>query len=177
MELSKYIACICEGSAERSVIKLLLDNNQLIFTWDDLLEGDILRCRNAEKFEEKYLRKGFTEKITVLRILDSRRENFKLSKAYAGKIKVINVITAPEIEMLVIFAEGRYEEYKKSKKKPSIFCKEDLKLSDVKSSKFVESYFSNVEDLVSAIYKYRQVSDIKKGENVLADLIKQKVKN
>lgn len=52
MELSKYVACICEGSAERSIIKLLLDNNCLIFTWDDLLEGEILRCRNGKRFEE-----------------------------------------------------------------------------------------------------------------------------
>ena len=41
-----------------------------------------------KKFEERYLRKGFDEKITVLRILDSRREKFKLSKAYAPKIDV-----------------------------------------------------------------------------------------
>ena len=73
--------------------------------------------------------------------------------------------------MLVIFAEGQYEEYKKSKKKPSSFCKEDLKLCDVKSSKFVESYFSNVDSLVSAIFEYRRVSKIQKGEYVLADLI------
>ncbi len=106
MNLAKYVACICEGSAERAIIKLLLDENRLIFTWDDLLEGEILRCRNAKKFEEQHLRKGFTDKITVLRILDSRRENFKLSKAYVGKIDVVNVITAPEIEMLVIFAEN-----------------------------------------------------------------------
>ena len=52
--------------------------------------------------EEKYLRKGFLEKISVIRILDSRRENFKLSKAYEQKVDVINVITAPEIEMLII---------------------------------------------------------------------------
>ena len=171
MNLSKYVACICEGSAERAIIKLLLDENRLIFTWDDLLDGEILRCRNAKKFEEQHLRKGFTDKITVLRVLDSRRENFRLSKAYAGKIKVVNVITAPEIEMLVIFAEGQYEEYKKSKKKPSSFCKEDLKLFDVKSSEFVESYFSNVDSLVSAIFEYRRVSKIQKGEYVLADLI------
>lgn len=103
MELSKYVACICEGAAEQTIIKILLDNDKLIFTYDDLLEGEPLRCRSAKSFEEQYLRKGFTDKITVLRVLDSRRENFKLSKAYSHKIDVVNVITAPEIEMLVIF--------------------------------------------------------------------------
>ena len=102
MKLSKYIACICEGAAEQAIIECLLDANKLIFTYDDMIEGEVIRCRSAKKFEERYLRKGFDEKITVLRILDSRREKFKLSKAYAPKIDVINVITAPEIEMLII---------------------------------------------------------------------------
>lgn len=171
MDLSKYVACICEGSAERAIIKLLLDKDKLIFSWDDLLDGEILRCRGAKKFEEQHLRKGFTEKITVLRILDSRRENFTLSKAYAGKIDVVNVITAPEIEMLVIFAEGQYNEYKKSGKKPSIFCKENLKYSNVKSTQFIEDYFANVEVLIAAIREYRRVSNIQKGEYALADLL------
>ena len=172
MDLSKYVACICEGSAERAIIKLLLDNDKLIFTWDDLLEGEILRCRGAKKFEEQHLRKGFTDKITVLRILDSRRENFKLSKAYAGKIDVVNIITAPEIEMLVIFAEGQYNEYKKSGKKPSIFCKENLKYSDVKNTLFVEEYFSDMDLLIAAIREYKRVSNIQRGEYALADLLK-----
>ena len=37
----------------------------------------------------------------MIRILDSRRENFKISKAYQFMVDVINVITAPEIEMLI----------------------------------------------------------------------------
>ena len=69
--------------------------------------------------ETRYLRKGFREMISVVRILDSRRENFKLSKAYESKVDVINVITAPEIEMLIIFNENKYSEFKKSGKKPS----------------------------------------------------------
>ena len=172
MNLSKYVACICEGSAERSIIKLLLDNDKLIFNWDDLLDGEILRCRGAKKFEEQHLRKGFKEKITVLRVLDSRRENFNLSKAYVGKIDVVNVITAPEIEMLVIFAEGQYNEYKKSGKKPSIFCKENLKYSNVKSTQFIEDYFADIEVLIAAIREYRRVSNIQRDEYALADLLK-----
>ena len=74
MDLSKYIACICEGAAEQAVIELLLDSNKLIFRYDDMLENEVIRYRSAQKFEERYLRKGFTEKITILRILDSHRE-------------------------------------------------------------------------------------------------------
>ena len=172
MELSKYVACICEGSAEQAIMELLLDANLLIFTYDDLLEGEVLRCRSANSFEKQHLRKGFTEQITVLRILDSRRENFNLSKAYASKIKVINVITAPEIEMLVIFNENRYAEFKRSGKKPSVFCKENLKMGDVKSKAFVKEYFSDIIALVSAIVEYKRVSNVQRGEITLADLLK-----
>lgn len=43
-----------------------------------MIEEEIIRCREGKKFEEKYLRKGFMNTISVIRILDSRRENFKL---------------------------------------------------------------------------------------------------
>lgn len=172
MELSKYVACICEGAAEHAIIELLLDEGKLIFTYGDMLEGEVLRCRSAKNFETQYLRKGFTEKITVLRILDSRREQFKLSKAYADKIKVINVITAPEIEMLIILHEGRYEDYKKSGMKPSVFCKSILRYGNVKSTEFVKNYFADTGTLISALKEYKRVSAIPHGEYALADLLR-----
>ena len=172
MELTKYIACIYEGSAEKAIMELLLDADCLRFTWDDLLEGELICCRSAKNFEAQYLRKGFSEKITVLRILDSRGESFNLSKPYKHKIEVISVITAPEIEMLVIFNEGKYSEFKKSGKKPSDFCKIDLKISKVKNYDFVKQYFANVDELIAAIWEYRRVSNIPKGEYALCDLLK-----
>lgn len=172
MELSKYNACICEGTAEQVIMDLLLDNNKLIFSRNELLEHEVLRCRTGKNFEEQYLRKGFTEQITVFRILDSRRENFKLSKAYQNKVKIINVITAPEIEMLVILNEGKYADYKKSGKKPSEYCKSDLKYHDVKSATFVRSYFNDIDILIRAIIEYKRVSNIQRNEITLAYILK-----
>ena len=172
MELAKYKACICEGSAENAIMDILLDNNLLIFTREEMLEEEVIRCRNGRRFEEKYLRKGFSERISVIRILDSRRENFKLSKAYEHKVNVINVITAPEIEMLIIFNEDKYTEFKKSGKKPSDFCKADLKMTNVKSYRFVKDYFSDSDVLLAAIRKYHETSKIRKGEYTLLDLLK-----
>ena len=95
MELANYKACICEGAAESAIIDILLNHGLLIFDREELIEEEVIRCREGKKFEEKYLRKGFKDKISVIRILDSRRENFKISKAYASKVDVINVVTAP----------------------------------------------------------------------------------
>ena len=80
MELAKYKACICERAAENAIIDILLDHNLLIFTREEMLEEEVIRCRDGKHFEEKYLRKGFLDKISVIRILDSQRENFKLSE-------------------------------------------------------------------------------------------------
>ena len=172
MELAKIKACICEGAAEAAIMDILLDNQLLIFEREEMLDEAVIRCRDGKTFENRYLRKGFKEMVSVIRILDSRKENFKLSKAYERKVDVINVITAPEIEMLIIFNEDKYNEFKKSGKKPSIFCKENLKMPNVKSYDFVENYFGNPKILVQAIKKYNEMSKIRKGEYTLLDLLK-----
>lgn len=138
MELAKYKAYICEGSAESAIIDILVDNNLLIFSREEMLDESVIRSRSTRKFEERYLRKGFKDQISVIRILDSRREDFRLSKAYARKVDVINVITAPEIEMLIIHSEGAYERFKRSGMKPSEFCKTTLRMHNVKSYDFVK---------------------------------------
>lgn len=172
MKLAKIKACICEGAAEAAIMDVLLDNKLLIFQREEMLDEEVIRCRDGKAFETRYLRKGFTELISVIRILDSRRENFKLSKAYQDKVDVINVITAPEIEMLIIFNEDKYYEFKKSGKKPSIFCKENLRMPNVKSYNFVKDYFANPDILVKAIKKYNELSKIRKGEYTLLDLLR-----
>ena len=172
MKLAKYKACICEGSAETAIIDILVDNDLLIFSREEMLDESVIRCRSAKRFEERYLRKGFDDQISVIRILDSRREDFHLSKAYEHKVDVINVITAPEIEMLIIHSEGAYDKFKRSGKKPSEFCKTDLRMHDVKSYDFVKDYFSNLQTLISAIKEYRRTANIPKGEYSLFDLLK-----
>ena len=173
MKLTKYVACIYEGSAERAILELLLEADKLIFTWDDLLEGELIKCRSAKNFEAQYLRKGFRSKITVVPVLDSRNEVFKLSKAYEHKVEVINIVTAPEIEMLIILCEGKYAEYKRSGKKPSDFCKENLRLGAVKNYAFVKGYFSDIERLMFSINEYQRISKIPQGEYTLKDIIRK----
>ncbi len=167
-----YVACIAEGASETAIIDILLDHHLLIFERKEMLEERVLRCRSASTFESRYLRKGFSEKITVYRILDSRRENFRLSKAYEHKVDVINVITAPEIEMLIIFNENRYDDFKKSDMKPSEYCRAVLKYRYVKTYDFIAQYFSDPAILISAIKKYTELSRIPKGEWALLNLIR-----
>lgn len=172
MKLAKYKACICEGAAEAAILDILVDHNLLIFSRSEMIEESVIRCRGAKRFEEQYLRKGFDEPISVIRILDSRREEFRLSKAYQQKIDVINVVTAPEIEMLIIHNEGKYEQFKRSGKKPSEFCKENLQMRNVKSYEFVKNYFRDPQILIKAIQEYRRIAHIRNGEYTLSNLLK-----
>ena len=73
--------------------------------------------------------------------------------------------------MFVIFNEGKYEDYKRSGKKPSDFCKTDLKYPDVKSTNFVKRYFADVTSLIESIEEYRRVSNVPNGEYTLYDLL------
>lgn len=108
--------------------------------------------------------------ITVYRILDSSNENFKLSGPYLKRVTVVNIITAPEIEMLVIHAEGKYDDYSRKRMKPSDYVKQHLKLGKIKSYEFAKNYFYDVDLLVGAIQQYKQKSANKDG--TLADLLK-----
>lgn len=64
MELGEYVACICEGAAEKAIIDILLDNDLLIFSREKMLEEKILRCR-----EGKNLNKNICEKVLMERSL------------------------------------------------------------------------------------------------------------
>ena len=156
--LSPIVACICEGGAETAIIDMLVDNNLLVFTREQMLNEEV------------------KSKITVLRVLDSHSAGFRLSLAYEHKVdNIINVVTSPEIEMLLILAEDKYEEYmkKSSSMSPSVFCKQVLKMKDkIKSREFVREYFADIDMLVSTIQEYKKKRILKKGEIYLADLLK-----
>lgn len=74
--------------------------------------------------------------------------------------------------MLIILNEDKYKEYKKSHKKPSIYCKEDLRITKVKSYGFVKEYFSDPSLLILAIKKYHEISKVKNNEYTLLDLLR-----
>ena len=48
----------------------------------------------------------------------------------------------------------------KGGKKPSSFCKEDLRMTEVKAYDFLKSYFNDSTVLVAAIKKYHEMSKV-----------------
>ena len=60
MKLAKYKACICEGAAESAIIDILVDNDLLIFTREEMLEEQDLTQK--EKMEKQLrLRRGMDD--------------------------------------------------------------------------------------------------------------------
>ncbi len=64
IELSPIVACICEGGAETAIIDMLVDNELLKFSREQMLNEEVIRCRGGKEFEQRYLRKSFESKIT-----------------------------------------------------------------------------------------------------------------
>lgn len=167
------IACICEGGAETVIINILLDNDLLIFNREQLIDESVLPRTSVKEFEKRYLRRAYDQRILVLRIIDSRKERFNLSKAYRCQIDVIDVITAPEIEMLIILSQDKYQDFCRSGiKKPCEYCKRVLKIRNVKSPTFIKDYFGDINLLLDSIKEYHRVHKRKNNETALYDLIK-----
>lgn len=177
-KVDNIVACICEGASEKAIIDVLLDNEKLIFSREQLLDEEIIETRKASVFERNYLNKDYGDrKIDIYRIIDSGKENFKLKSVYLDIVNVMNVLTRPEIEILIIIAEGHYDKYKKQTKKipkASIYCKNVLKMKKVKEYDFIKKYFSNPEKLISTIAEYHRISN--KKENTLYGLLKEEFK-
>lgn len=175
IEKAGYIALICEGGAEIAIMDILLDNDLLVFTRDQMInDHEVIPRTSVKEFQKKHLRVAYDDKLYILRVIDSRRENFELKDPYRNQIELIDVITAPEIEMLIIISEGQYREYEKvkSKKSPSDFCIEDIGIKTVKKQQFIKDYFADTRKLVDSIREYHRVHMQKNGELSLFDLLR-----
>ena len=172
---------MCEGSNEREIIRILLENSKLIFGEDDLIGLTPYRARqidnNALVRTELNIYPG--NDVLVMRIGDVQNEELRIPKDYKGKITgVEKYCTKPELEMLLIIAEGLVAEYEKVKSEvtPKQFAKANIKSGRKyydNSTAFYRNYFGNNPDLlVYAISEYKRIKGAhKKDELYLADLL------
>ena len=184
---SHYVLAICEGRAESVIFLKLLEAGLLVIPAGNLVEDEVTgrlctQCRSGRQIEERFLDKDYTtqegeSQLVILRILDSPRAQFRLHRLYEGRVLRFDVVTQPEIEMLVIHAEGRYEDWQRASRRdhnlhPNTFCKAQLGMSDVKSGDFLEEYWSDKDKLVGALRDYREHLGKRKGDELrLTDLL------
>ena len=172
---------MCEGPNELEIVRILLENEQLKFTEDDLLGLTPYHARqissNAQVRTALNIYSG--QDVVVLRIGDKQNEKLKIPAEYQSKIaSVEKYCTKPELEMLLIIAENLVNEFEKCKstRKPKDFAKEFVRCGRKRynnSTLFYREYFGkNVPLLVSSIRKYKKIHAHSNDERYLADLLK-----
>ena len=173
---------MCEGPNEKAVVDMLLDAGCLEFSEDDLVGLTVYHARQLTAPVIKTALSIYTGEFEVYRIGDSMTDKLP-STEYQGRIKGIRKFcTKPELEMLLIIAEGKEAEFEKvkagkRKMKPKDFCKANVVHNRKRydnSTQFYRDYFgSDIGTLVAVIEKYKQSHGAhKKDEEYLADLLK-----
>lgn len=171
----KYVLLICEGSVEKDIINLLLENGCLLFSKENLIDKTPTKTRNAKKIAEDFFGVSYEKDVVIVRVIDSPKEAFNIKKHTGRDDEVLTILTRPEIEILIIIAKGDYDEYTKkykSKQKPSEYCKIKYGMKNIKNAGVVRKFFEgDIDKLVEIIRKHYSFSD--KDGYSLYDLMKK----
>jgi hypothetical protein len=175
---------MCEGTNELEIMNILLENDMLIFSEDDLLGLEAYHARqiSTSAVIKTALNIYPGKDIEILRIGDSQSEQLKIPAEYRDKLSMAEVrkyCTKPELEILLILSEDKMSDYEKVKSttKPKIYAKQNIKLGRKRydnSSKFYRDFYGDSPQLLAeALRKYKQTKGShKKDELYLADLLK-----
>ena len=174
---------MCEGPNEKAVVDMLLDAGCMEFSEDDLVGLTVYQARQLTAPVIKTALRSYTGGFAVYRIGDSMTDKLPVPADYQGRIKgVRKFCTKPELEMLLLIAEGKEAEFEKvkagkRKMKAKDFCKANVVHNRKRydnSTQFYRDYFgSDIGTLVEVIEKYKQTHGAhKKDEEYLADLLK-----
>lgn len=172
---------MCEGSNELEIMRILLNNDKLIFGEDELIGLTPYHARQLSNSQVRTELNMYPRNdVLVMRIGDVQNDTFKIPNDYKKKIvEVRKYCTKPELEMLLIISEGLVLEFDKIKSKmsPKEFAKKHIKCGRRKydnSTQFYRDYYgTNPDKLVKAIKEYKRIKGVhKKDEQYLADLLK-----
>lgn len=173
---------MCEGPNELKVINILLENDALIFTDDDLLGLTAYHARQIKSSTQvrTALNLYSGSDVLIMRVGDKQTDKLTIPVDYKEKITGIEkYCTIPELEILLIISEGLVKEYEKNKSvtNPKEFAKTHITYNRKRydnSTQFFENYYgSDCEKLITAIREYKRIKgNHRKDELYLADLLK-----
>lgn len=178
---SHYVLFSCEGAAEGVVVERLFESGKLVIPKERVVVDPITykpftRLRKAPEIENRFFTQNYcvdgAEGLLLARVVDSRNAEFSLSRINRDAALVRTFITAPEIEMLVIHAEGAYESWCRAKRsnrqlKPSEYCVEQLGMREVKGASFLRDYWDDADKLVLAIQAYAAKRGKRKADELM----------
>lgn len=160
----KYLI-MCEGPNELEIIRMLLEQDKLIFTEDDLLNLVPYHARQiGNNAAVKTALNMYHGNVEIFRIGDKLNDDLKIPREYKEKIKDIKkYCTKPELEMLLIISENMDLEFEKEKSNifPKIFSKENVvynrKRYDNSTTFYRDYYGERIDLLVNTIKRYKQL--------------------
>ncbi|AMB99911.1 hypothetical protein AWM75_07985 [Aerococcus urinaehominis] len=169
------VLVLCEGPSEKVVMEMLLEQDRLPFSKHQLLEGEFITIgKNIKKLQQAYLSFQFSYPLHIFSVQDSKNDLWlnKLASAYQSKaVQIAHVVTAPEIEMLMVHALGKQDDFfkSKSKTKPSTFIKQVVG-ENPKTEEFIRDFYCQYS-LVDAIKIQKSKAQDSHKYCFLADLI------
>lgn len=173
---------MCEGPNELTLINILLENDALVFSEDDLLGLTAYHARqiNTNAQVRLALNMYFGNDVMLMRIGDKQTERLIIPPDYREKIcEIRKYCTLPELEMLLIISEGMVKDFEKVKStvRPKVFAKQYIRCNRRRydnSSQFYRDYYGrDCDRLINAIREYKRIrGSHKKDECYLADLLK-----
>lgn len=173
---------MCEGPNELTLINILLENDALVFSEDDLLGLADYHARQIKTNAQVRLALNLYNgnDVTVMRVGDKQTDRMVIPADFKDKIcSVEKYCTLPELEMLLIISEGLVNEFEKaiSTVRPKVFAMEHIryyrKSYDSSSGFYRDYYGSDCGNLINAIRDYKRIrGSHKKDELYLTDLLK-----
>jgi len=155
---NKLILCFYEGNAEKEILEILIENDKIIINEGNLYSRVLHKRICVKNIERKYLNIDVDEEIVILRVIDSKKEQFNLSKPYSELYKKnYKIVTSPEIEILVIIMENDYSAFQKvkSNQKACEFCFKNYGYNKSKKREYIRNKYS-VDQIVNAIKFYNK---------------------
>ena len=110
----KYLV-MCEGTNEKKLIELLLENKRLKITFDDLLGRQVYHARQIKTSPVVKTNLAiYGKEVEVWRIGDKQTDKLIIPSDYKNQIKSVKkYCTLPELEILLIISEKKCKEYEK----------------------------------------------------------------
>lgn len=175
----------CEGTCEEILLKRLLKADKLVVSsedvvWDPERNTPYTRLRSAGDIEQTFLGVEYPGgPLLVARIVDVNPGAFSVSRPRRGDFLLRDFITRPEIEVLALVKEGKYDAWHKDRRsgrriKPSEYCIEALGMKRIKQRPFLLDYWDDADEIVDVIVRYRGALGKRKNDELgLFDLLKR----
>ena len=170
---------LCEGSFEKDALNWIIEENRLIYSKDQIDLSYINYRSKKKEMLNKILEYETDTNSAIIYIHDSNNEVFSLPKNEKQflkdrEIKIIDVITKPEIEILAILSDTKlYQKWNKTKNtSPSSFCKANYGIDTKKKGACKELFKFDFSKFERACSLYTEKCNTKFGYSLI-ELIKK----